>query len=187
MEDEAAMDHRFTRFVQDDLAGYLAKCAVVKIEGIEAAPRKGLILERRASSSLILPFVPTQGAAAYAVTRDGANCLIKKFHSFSDPLDFMLSFYERLGCTYGEVRPVLVRQDNHQEVQLSNLQPERETAYSGGVPERSRWQRLTEVIVHDIGRRLFRLVVMVYYALRFRTVSVSVRCALTNHDVTRHH
>ena len=175
MEDDAVMDVRFKKFVESDLEKYLSKCAIVKIEGIENAPRKGLVLERGPTTSLLLPFVPTQGAAAYAVTREGAHRLIKKFRSFSDPLDFMLSFYEWHGCTYGEVRPLLVQQDNRQEITLSNIQPERAVAYSGSIARRNWLQRAIELIIHDVWRRFWRLVMIVCYALRYRTVVISAR------------
>jgi glycosyl transferase family 25 len=175
MEDDAVMDDRFKRFVESDLERYLSKCAVVKIEGIENAPRKGLILERTGTTSLLLPFVPTQGSAAYAVTREGAQRLIKKFRAFSDPLDFMLSFYEWHGCTYGEVRPLLVQQDNRQEIALSSIQQERSVAYSGIVVRRSRLQAILEIIVHDVWRRIWRILMIARYALRYRTIAISTR------------
>lgn len=175
MEDDAAMDERFRAFVDGDLERYLTKCDVVKIEGTDLAPRTSLLLDRTAATSLVLPLVPRQGAAAYAVTRRGARKLVNRFSSFSDPLDFMLSFYEVLGCTYGEVRPTLVRQENGQAVATSNLESERVVAYSTHAARRSAFQVAQEKIIHDGWRRILRLMTVGWYALRFRTFFISAR------------
>ena len=111
-EDDAEFDARLERLIREDLPKYLARCDIVKLEGIEYdyTSKRGPILARGRDSNLIIPMRPTLGSAAYGVTSKGARRLITAISTLSDPLDHMLCYYDRHGISYGEVRPFVVRQ-----------------------------------------------------------------------------
>lgn len=169
MEDDAIIDDRFERFIAQDLHAFLSKCDVVKMEGYDGTcdPKRGLVLTHGACSSLLLPFRPTMGSAAYAVTRAGALSLLRRFSTLSDPLDLMLVYYEWHRIRYGEVRPVVVSQD----AVASNLAMDRERAQSTSRRVHS-LRALWKILVHGAGRRALRAVVLGYHALRLRTLTV---------------
>jgi glycosyl transferase, family 25 len=170
MEDDAVIGERFERFVAEDLPAFFAKCDVVKLEGFDIGtrdPKRGLVVSHGACASLLVPFRPTMGAAAYAVTLAGAIRLLRRFSALSDTLDHMLVYYEWHGIRYGEVRPVVVWQDTV----ASSLATERQRAQSGRVPARSP-RALCGLIVHGGVRRALRLLALGYCALRFRTLTV---------------
>lgn len=170
MEDDAVIGDGFERFVAEDLQGFFSKCDIVKLEGFDIGsrgPKRGLVVTHGACASLLVPFRPTMGAAAYAVTRAGAIRLLRRFAALSDTLDHMLVYYEWHGIRYGEVRPVLVWQDTV----ASSLAAERDRAKSGRCAARSPralWNR----IVYDGFRRALRVLALGYCAVRFRTLTV---------------
>jgi len=170
LEDDAVIGDRFERFVAEDLRAFFAKCDIVKLEGFDIGtrdPKRGLVVTHGACASLLVPFRPTMGAAAYAVTRAGAIRLLRRFSALSDTVDHMLVYYEWHGIRYGEVRPVVVWQDTV----ASSLATERDRAQSGRAAARSP-RALWKLIVHDGLRRALRVLALGYCALRFRTLTV---------------
>jgi glycosyl transferase, family 25 len=169
MEDDAVIGDQFERFVAKDLQVFLSMCDIVKLEGFDGTsnPKRGLVLAHGACASLLVPFRPTMGSAAYAVTRAGAIGLLKRFSTLSDPVDLMLVYYEWHGIRYGEVRPIVVWQDTV----ASNLATDRERHQSVRRPVRSP-RALWKLILHGGCRRALRALVLGYYAFRFRTLTV---------------
>jgi glycosyl transferase, family 25 len=169
MEDDAVIGDQFERFVAEDLQAFLSKCDIVKLEGFDGTdnPKRGLVLTHGTYASLLVPFRPTLGSAAYAVTCAGAIRLLKRFSALSDPVDLMLVYYEWHRIRYGEVRPVVVRQDTV----ASSLVTDRERAQSAPRPARA-LRALWKWTVHDGFRRVLRALVLGYCAFRFRTLTV---------------
>jgi glycosyl transferase, family 25 len=169
MEDDTVIGDQFERFIAQDLPDFLSKCDVVKLEGFDGTsdPKRGLVVTHGACASLLIPFRPTMGSAAYAVTHKGAIGLLRRFSTLSDPVDLMLVYYEWHGLRYGEVRPVVVWQDTV----ASSIAPDRERAQSARHPVRS-LSSLRNLIVHAGCRRALRAYVLGRHALRFRTLTV---------------
>ena len=172
MEDDTVIGDQFERFVAQDLPQFLSKCDIVKLEGFDGTsdPKRGLVVTHGVCGSLLVPFRPTMGSAAYAVTRAGAVGLLKRFSTVSDPVDLMLVYYEWHGIRYGEVRPVVVWQD----AVASSIASDRELAQSARPPVRSPGA-LWKLIVHGGCRRALRAMVLGRHALRFRTLTVAAR------------
>ena len=169
MEDDAVIGDQFERFVAEDLQAFLSKCDIVKLEGFDGTsnPKRGLLVAHGACASLLVPFRPTMGSAAYAVTRAGAIGLLKRFCTLSDPIDLMLVYYEWHRMRYGEVRPVVVSQD----AVASSIASERELRQSAARPVRSP-RALWKLIVHAGWRRALRALVLAYHVLRLRKLAV---------------
>ncbi|MBH5368999.1 glycosyltransferase family 25 protein [Bradyrhizobium glycinis] len=122
-EDDVTFDDKFLRFYQDDLPRFLATSDIVKFEGIHYAhtSKSGIPIAQGNTSQLVLRVRPTLGAAAYAITRQGALALLKAITTPDRPYDHKLAYYDRHWVDYAETEPFLASQASY----TSNLEHER--------------------------------------------------------------
>jgi glycosyl transferase, family 25 len=122
-EDDVVFDGQFGQFYQNDLPRFLAASDIVKFEGIHYAhtSKSGILIAQGVTSQLVLRVKPTLGAAAYAVTRNGAVALLKAVSIPDRPFDHKLAYYDRHWVDYAETEPFHVRQADY----TSNLEHER--------------------------------------------------------------
>jgi glycosyl transferase family 25 len=123
-EDDVIFDGRFLPFYESDLPRFLAASDIVKFEGIHYShtSKSGIPIADGKTAQLVLRLRPTLGAAAYAVTRNGALALIKALSVTDRPFDHKLAYYDRHWANYAETQPFLASQASY----TSNLEPERE-------------------------------------------------------------
>jgi glycosyl transferase family 25 len=123
LEDDAELFNSFKSFYFRELSLFLQRCDIVKFEGL-FFPRTSLsgpMLFKAQSTRLIIPFQPTMGSAGYALTRRGAEVLLRCTTHITMPIDFLLRDYPGHGAVYGETRPMLAKQGNF----VSNIEAER--------------------------------------------------------------
>lgn len=123
-EDDVVFDPSFPHFYRHDLAKFLAASDIVKFEGIHYphTSKSGIAIAEGTTGRLLLRIKPTLGAAAYAVTRNGALALLKAASVPDRPFDHKLAYYDRHWVDYAETEPFLARQATY----TSNLEGERE-------------------------------------------------------------
>jgi glycosyl transferase family 25 len=123
-EDDVVFDDRFSVFYENDLPRFLRASDIVKFEGIHYShtSKSGIPIAAGETAQLVLRLKPTLGAAAYAVTRDGALALIKALSVTDRPFDHKLPYYDRHWVDYAETQPFLASQASYP----SNLGPDRE-------------------------------------------------------------
>lgn len=112
LEDDAVFEPEFAAFFANHLDALLDRFDIVKVEGIffDHVSADGTTLASAGGTRVVLPLRPTLGTAAYALTRRGAQRLLKAFSRLDDPLDIKLAQYERHRTRFAELRPMLVRQ-----------------------------------------------------------------------------
>jgi glycosyl transferase, family 25 len=136
-EDDVVFDDAFLKFYQNDLPRYLRTSDVVKFEGIHYphTSKSGISIAAGDTSKLVLRTKPTLGAAAYAVTNNGARSLIKAVSVPDRPFDHKLAYYDRHWVDYAETEPFLASQASY----TSNLEHERQVYdLSNSLPQRLR-------------------------------------------------
>jgi glycosyl transferase, family 25 len=128
LEDDIELSPSFGSFYFHDLPLFLQRCDIVKFEGIfnSSSSLSGPTLHNGHSTKLMLPFRPTLGTAAYALTGRGAEALLRraaKIYSapITVPNDHLLVDYDGHGAVYGETRPMITKQAGF----ASNIEPER--------------------------------------------------------------
>jgi hypothetical protein len=126
----------------------------LKFEGIPyfLGSRTGPVLMQGRHSTLIMPFKPSLGSAAYAVTRRGANRLLSRYVKLADPVDLMMFHFEDYLTSIGETRPLIVLQGDYG----SNVAPDRDALarHAPGIAKkleialsRGVWRRLVKMVV----------------------------------------
>jgi glycosyl transferase, family 25 len=122
-EDDVVFDSEFTNFYRNDLPKFLAASDIVKFEGIHYShtSKSGIPIAGGNTCQLVLRMKPTLGAAAYAVTRNGALALLKAASDPDRPFDHKLAYYDRHWIDYAETEPFLASQASY----TSNLEHER--------------------------------------------------------------
>lgn len=112
LEDDAVFAPEFAAFFAGQLGPLLDRFDIVKVEGIffDHVSAEGTVLAAAGETKAVLPLRPSLGTAAYAVTRRGAQRLLKALAKVDDPLDIKLVQYERHRARYVELRPMLVQQ-----------------------------------------------------------------------------
>ncbi|MDH2399638.1 glycosyltransferase family 25 protein [Bradyrhizobium sp. SSUT18] len=122
-EDDVVFDSQFRQFYQNDLPRFLAATDIVKFEGIHYphTSKSGFLIAQGVTSELVIRVKPTLGAAAYAVTKEGAIALLKAVSVADRPFDHKLAYYDRHWVDYAETEPFLARQADY----TSNLEHER--------------------------------------------------------------
>lgn len=154
LEDDAVFAPEFAAFYHDHLGALLDRFDIVKMEGIyyDYTSRDAVTLAESGATKLVLPLRPTLGAAAYAVTRRGAQRLLKSLVKIDDPLDVRLIQYERHRARFAELRPMLV----HQSAAPSSLETDRvlaeEHAVASPVSFVTRIARILRYVRRGAGR-----------------------------------
>jgi glycosyl transferase, family 25 len=162
LEDDVILDESFANFVHTDLRPYLSACDVVKFEGIPyfLGSTTGPILREGRYSTLIMPFKPSLGSAAYAVTRNGAKRLLSRFVTLADPLDYMIFHFEDYLFPIGETRPPVLLQGDYG----SNVAPDRD-ALMMNAPKPGIATKLEHAILRGVWRRLVKALVFGSFVL----------------------
>jgi glycosyl transferase, family 25 len=127
-EDDVLFHDQFPMFFRNDLPRFLLTSDIVKFEGIHYShtSRSGIEIATGATACLIIPLKPTLGAAAYAVTRHGAQALIRALSAIDRPWDVKLAYYDRHWIGFAETRPFFASQS----FLTSNLEADRVSQFS---------------------------------------------------------
>jgi glycosyl transferase, family 25 len=156
LEDDVILGESFEHFVHTDLRPYLSACDIVKFEGIPyfLGSKTGPIIREGQYSTLIMPFKPSLGSAAYAVTRKGARRLLSRYVTLADPLDYMIFHFEDYLLPIGETRPSVLVQGDYG----SNVAPDRD-ALMMNAPNPGVTKKLEHTILRGVWRRLVKALV----------------------------
>jgi glycosyl transferase, family 25 len=162
LEDDVILGESFANFIHTDLRPYLSACDIVKFEGIPyfLGSKTGPILRQGQYSTLIMPFKPSLGSAAYAVTRSGAKRLLSRFVTLADPVDYMIFHFEDYLFPIGETRPLVLLQGDYG----SNVAPDRD-ALMMSMPKPGLAKKLEHAISRGVWRRLVKSVVFCSFLL----------------------
>ncbi|MET4045487.1 glycosyl transferase family 25 [Bradyrhizobium sp. RT6a] len=157
LEDDAEFSDSFLEFYRTELPHYLARCDVVKLEGIfyDHTSRTGPVISSGKFTKLIVPLNPTLGSAGYAVNLRGAKALLSRLSILDWPTDHLLVGYEGYNATFGEIRPLLVQQASV----VSNIEIDRRKEWNQSKADTSMIDRLRRR-AGWLGRALHRPIVM---------------------------
>lgn len=157
LEDDVAFANEFASFVRDELPDLLRQAQVIKLEGIRdrRSSRTGVRLATTRAGDLFVPLRPALGSAGYAVSRSGAQHLMKAFKRLDRPADHLLGAYDLHRAVYAE----LTRFPVYQTGECSNIRPERQVAIILRPSWRSRLGALARQLTTAI-RRLARIAAM---------------------------
>jgi glycosyl transferase family 25 len=157
LEDDAEFSDSFLEFYRTELPHYLARCDVVKLEGIfyDHTSRTGPIISSGKFTKLIVPLNPTLGSAGYAVNLHGAKALLSRLSILDWPTDHLLVGYEGYNATFAEIRPLLVQQ----APVVSNIEIDRRKEWNQSKADTSTINRFRRR-AGWLGRALHRPIVM---------------------------